>query len=70
MYFECMSVEELESVVSRLSADELSRFSEWFEEFLADQWDRQIEQDVHSGRLEAAVTRSNQRFDAGQCTPL
>ena len=65
-----MSVEELESVVSRLSADELSRFSEWFEEFLALQWDRQIEQDVHSGRLDAAIKRSNERFDAGQGTPL
>ena len=59
-----MSVEELQSVVSRLSADELYRFSEWFEEFLAVRLDRRIEQDVHSGRLEAAVTRSNERFAA------
>ena len=65
-----MSVEELESVVSRLSADELSRFSEWFEEFLADQWDRKIERDVLSGRLDASVTRSNEHFEAGRCTPL
>jgi len=65
-----MSVEELESVVSRLSTDELSRFSEWFEEFLADQWDRKIEQDVLAGRLDASVTRSNVHFDAGRCTPL
>ena len=65
-----MSVEELESVVSRLSADQLSRFSEWFEEFLADQWDRKIEQDVLAGRLDASVTRSNAHFDAGRCTPL
>jgi len=65
-----MSVEELESVVSRLSAEELTRFSQWFEEFLAEQWDRQIEEDVKAGRLEAAVTRSNKCFDAGQCTPL
>lgn len=65
-----MSVEELESIVSRLSADELARFSEWFEEFLADQWDRRIEQDVLAGRLESAVSRATDCFDAGQCTPL
>lgn len=65
-----MSGEELESVVSRLSTDEPSLFSEWFEEFLADQWDRKIEQDVLARRLEASVTRSNAHFDAGRCTPL
>jgi hypothetical protein len=65
-----MSVEELESVVSRLSSDELARFSEWFEEFLADQWDRKIEQDVLAGRLDFSVSRSNDHFDAGRCTPL
>ena len=26
----------------------------WFEEFLAEQWDRQIEADILAGRLEAA----------------
>ena len=31
-----MSVEELESLVSDLSADELAQFSQWFEEFMAD----------------------------------
>jgi hypothetical protein len=32
-----MSIEELESVVASLPADELARFSQWFEEFIADQ---------------------------------
>jgi hypothetical protein len=65
-----VSVEELEAVVSRLSPDELSRFSEWFEEFLADQWDRKIEQDVLAGRLDSAVKRSDEHFEAGRCKPL
>jgi hypothetical protein len=29
-----MSVEDLESAISRLSAEELGRFSEWFEGFM------------------------------------
>jgi hypothetical protein len=32
-----MSVEELESNVARLSSEELTRFSRWFEEFTADE---------------------------------
>ena len=65
-----MSVEEIEAVVSGLSATELSRFSEWFEEFMADQWDRQIEQDVLAGRLDAALQRADGHYEAGRCTPL
>ncbi|MGH9928512.1 MAG: hypothetical protein ACREA9_04685 [Pyrinomonadaceae bacterium] len=65
-----MSVEELEVVVSHLSPEELTRFSEWFEEFLAAQWDRQIEADALAGRLDAAGQRADDDFEAGRCTPL
>ncbi len=65
-----MSVEELESAVSGLSAAELFRFSQWFEEFMADAWDRQIEQDMRTGRLDAALKRADAHYDAGNCTPL
>ena len=65
-----MSIEELEVVVSRLTADDLARFSKWFEEFLAQQWDQQIEADVLSGRLDAAGNRADEDFEAGRCTPL
>jgi hypothetical protein len=65
-----MSIEELESFVSGLPAAELARFSQWFEEFMADQWDRQIEQDVTAGRLGAAIKRADDHDEAGRCTPL
>lgn len=65
-----MTIEELESVVSGLPAAELARFSQWFEEFMADQWDRQIEQDVLAGRLDAAIKCADDHYEAGRCTPL
>lgn len=65
-----MNVEEIESVVSSLPADELARFSKWFEEFIADAWDRQIEQDMSAGRLDAALKRADEHYDSGRCTPL
>ncbi len=65
-----MSVQELESIVTKLPADELARFSEWFEEFMADQWDRQIEQDMLAGRLDAAIKRADENYEAGHCKPL
>jgi len=65
-----VSVEELESAVSNLSASELARFSEWFAEFAADQWDRQIEEDLGAGRLDGAIKRADDHYEAGRCTPL
>ena len=65
-----MSIEELESIVSGLPSAELVRFSQWLEESRADQWDRQIEQDMVSGRLDAALRRADDHYEAGRCTPL
>ena len=65
-----MSVEELQSAVSQLPSEELDRFSRWFEEFLADQWDRQIEADILTGRLDAAGRGADEDFEAGRGTPL
>jgi hypothetical protein len=65
-----MSIEDLESAISRLSAEELARFSAWFEQFMADQWDRQIDEDIKAGRLDAAAKRAEEDFETGRCTPL
>jgi hypothetical protein len=65
-----MGVEELQAAVAQLTAEELDRFSQWFAEFLAEQWDRQIEADILAGRLNAAGRRADLEFEAGRCTPL
>ena len=65
-----MNIEELQTAVAQLPAEELDRFSQWFEEFLAEQWDRQIEADILAGRLDAAGRRADEDFEGGRCTPL
>jgi hypothetical protein len=65
-----MSVQELETAVSSLSGAELSEFQAWFEEFLADGWDRQIEQDALAGRLDHLAVEADSEFEAGRCTCL
>ena len=64
------NVQELEMAVSQLSDNELMQFSEWFEEFVADQWDKRIEADILSGRLDAAGKRADDEFLAGRARPL
>lgn len=65
-----MSVEQLQSAIAQLPAEELDRFSRWFEEFLEEQWDRQIEADILAGRLDDAGRRADEEFEADGCTPL
>lgn len=65
-----MSVQEIEAAVTRLPAAELARFSQWFEEYVTDQWDRKIEADIAAGRFDAAGKRAEADFEAGRCKPL
>lgn len=65
-----MTVEDLELAVSKLSSEELMVFSQWFEEFLADQWDMQIEADILTGRLDTVGKRADDALQAGLVTPL
>lgn len=46
------TIQEIQSAVTQLSLEELSRFREWFDEFDAKVWDKQFEDDVKSGRLD------------------
>lgn len=65
-----MSVQELENAVAQLSAEELAKFSTWFEEYTADAWDREFEADVQAGKLDALGKEADQDFEAGRCKPL
>ena len=65
-----MSVQELETAVTHLSKQELAAFARWFEQYAADQWDRQIEADIRAGRFESASKRAKADYEAGRCTEL
>jgi hypothetical protein len=69
-YFDFMSVLELEQAISQLPTEELSKFAAWFEEFMADEWDKQIERDVAAGKFEKIFAKADEDFEAARCTPL
>jgi hypothetical protein len=65
-----VSLPELEAAVAQLSPEELTAFARWFEEYLADAWDRRIDADIRAGRLDEAGRRADADFEAGRCQPL
>lgn len=65
-----MNVQDLESAIEQLSPDELKQFSVWFDEYMADQWDQQIERDILAGKLDAQGKLAEAHLQAGRCTSL
>lgn len=65
-----MSLNELEEAIAHLPLQDLERFAQWFEEFLADAWDRQTEADIQRGRLDKAGRQADADLEAGRCQPL
>ena len=60
-----MELRDLETAISRLPAEDLTTFARWFEEYLADAWDRRIDADIHAGKLDEAGKRAEAAFGAG-----
>jgi len=65
-----MSVLEIEQAVTKMTSEELSQFSKWFEEFLADEWDKQIERDVAAGKFDKILHKVDEDIDAGRSSPM
>ena len=60
------AIEELKAAVINLPADKIFQFSQWFEEFMAERWDKKIEADILAGRLDKIAQQVDEDFDAGR----
>jgi len=64
------TIQEIETVVSKLSREQLSAFREWFQKFDAEAWDRQLEEDVAAGRLDHFAEEALHDLREGRCPEL
>jgi hypothetical protein len=60
-----MSIKEIESAIEQLPAKEVAELMDWLAEYHAQVWDRQIEDDVNTGRLDALLDEVDRECDAG-----
>jgi hypothetical protein len=65
-----MTIYEIEKAVAGLSSNDLARFREWFEEFDAQLWDEQFENDVKSGKLDDIANKAIADFKSGKAKEL
>lgn len=64
------TVTEITGAVRRLPKRELAKFRKWFAEYDSAAWDREFEEDVASGRLEALAREALRDDRAGRTREL
>lgn len=65
-----LSLQEIESAIAKLPEDDLSALRKWFYEFDARNWDKQLEADALSGKLDKLANKAIGDFQAGKCKKL
>ena len=63
-------IQKLEREIKELTRSELAAFRQWFQEFDAAQWDRQIEEDVLAGKFDRLAEKALADHKAGRTKEL
>ena len=63
-------LDELEKRIRSLAPEDLAKFRAWFAEFDHALWDRQIESDAKSGKLDRRVNEAKADYKAGKAKKI
>jgi hypothetical protein len=58
-----MSVKEIEIAIARLPSADLDELMTWLEDYYAEMWDKQIEDDLEAGRLDALLAEVDEEYN-------
>lgn len=57
-----MSITEIETAIAQLPAVDLAELMTWIEKHHAEAWDKQIEEDLDAGRLDALLAEIDTEY--------
>jgi len=60
-----MSVQEIEKAIIQLSIQDFAKLVGWLDNYRAQLWDKQIEEDLKTGRLDALLAEVDAEYEAG-----
>jgi hypothetical protein len=63
-------LEQIEQAIAALPHDDIVALADWFAEFHADLWDKEIATDAKAGRLDKLAAEARADHKAGRTTPL
>ncbi len=64
------TVTEIREAIRKLSPQEAWKLAEELREHLDALWDKQFEEDVKAGRLDAVIARAREEHAAGKTRPM
>jgi hypothetical protein len=64
------TVEQIEAAIQKLPREDFFRLHEWVRGRFDDEWDKQIEEDALSGRLDHLAQEALAEHRAGKSTPF
>ena len=65
-----MGIREIEKAIAQLPAKDLDKLAGWLEEYRAQMWDKQIEEDLAAGCLDVLLAEVDKEYEAGLSRPL
>ena len=63
-------VESIEKEIEKLSPKELAEFRQWFHQYDADAWDKQIEADAAAGKLDILAGEALSEYESGKAREI
>ena len=64
------TLREIEAAITQLSETDARQLSEWLQDYLDESWDRQIEQDLESGKLDTLIAKAEAEIASSQVRDL
>jgi hypothetical protein len=64
------SVTEIESALRALPLKDARAVANWLQDYLDEQWDKQMDQDIAAGRLDKLAEQALEHYRAGRVKPL
>ena len=64
------TVGEIESALRALPVQDARAVAHWLQEYLDQKWDKQMDADIATGRLDKLAEQALDRYRAGQVKPL
>jgi hypothetical protein len=65
-----IKLEQIEKAIAALPHDDIVALADWFAEFHADLWDKQIAADAEAGKLDKFAAEARAEIAAGKVRPL
>lgn len=64
------TLKQIESAILQLPSHEVQQLLEWLSELDYQNWDKQLEQDIKQGKLDALAAEAMTEFEAGECKKI